>query len=88
MTGPPNAVVDLTVSTVDADSGQPVAGVFYFEDDDNSHGLATNIPHRMTLYQEEDTLDLPNPVTHQPFYFSPSVQVKVEGYEEVSLSLD
>ena len=90
-TGPGRAEVHLLVYTVDTDSGQPIAGVFNLVDpisgDVSAATYQTNTPHQLLLFQVKDTLDPPDPITHQSLYLSPSVLVKAEGYDEISFDL-
>jgi hypothetical protein len=91
-TGPGKAEVTLTVSAVDASTGEPVAGNVVYNpssdstiDDPNYLSMQTNTPQQVRLSQLTSH-EVPE---GQPLlYFSPEVQVVVDGYEPVSLSLD
>ncbi len=93
-TGPGSAEVTLTVSAVDADSGEPVAGSVTIDpssdplgltDDPNYLNLQTNTPQLVRLRQ---VTSHEGPTDQLPLYLSPEVQVTADGYEPAFLDLD
>jgi hypothetical protein len=93
-TGPGRAEVTLTVSAVDANSGEPVAGSVVnnpssdplgLTNDPNDVNLPTNTPQQVRLQQ---VTSHEVPPGQPPLYLSPSVQITAEGYEDAFLTLD